>query len=60
MPKNLGTAQEVPFSNDPAAWVTRPLPAALIPSRGTRADIDEAVMALRLVVQLERVPCLPQ
>jgi hypothetical protein len=23
-------------------------------------DIDEAVVALRLVLQLERVPCLPQ
>jgi hypothetical protein len=23
-------------------------------------DIDEAVIALRLVLQLERVPCLPQ
>jgi hypothetical protein len=24
------------------------------------ADINEAVIALRLVLQLERVPCLPQ
>ncbi len=60
MPKNLGTAQEVLFSNDPAARVTQPLPAALIQSRGTRADSDEAVIPLRLVRQLERLPCRPQ
>jgi hypothetical protein len=28
--------------------------------RPPKAALDEAVIALRLVLQLERVPCLPQ